>query len=84
MTNLEATWRYRRDIAAAITAYNARYRKVWAAFGSPMPIPHGSECAAAMVNTWGHCQVAFTLAGHRLDTARAALDLGISGGIHAT
>ena len=69
MTNDEATFLYRRDIAAAIASYSRKLREIFEAWGRP--IPPTQDCMAAMVDAWATCRVAFARADGLLDKRRA-------------
>lgn len=66
--NLEATWRYRRAVKAAVRQYEARKRTIWAAWGKPIPLH--PDCASAMINAWAECRIAWRLADAELQRAR--------------
>ena len=68
MTNMEATYLYRREIAKAISRYSASLRTIFVAHESPIP-PTG-ECAGAMGNAWGTCRVDFAKADLMLRARR--------------
>lgn len=68
MTNMEASYIYRREIAQAISRYSARLRTIFAAYGSP--IPPSPDCACAMGDAWATCRVDFYKADQRLEKAR--------------
>ena len=71
MTNSEATYIYRREIAQAIKLYSESLRLIFARYGSP--IPPSIDCMSAMGNAWGTCRVAFKLADLKLEQNRASL-----------
>jgi hypothetical protein len=68
LTNFEAAYFYRRDIAQAIARYSASLRTIFKAHGSP--IPPSPDCACAMGNAWALCRVDFYKADQRLALAR--------------
>ena len=70
MTNLEATYLYRRDIKAAVTRYRARLRVVHKSWGEPIPVPQ--DCAAAMIEAYGTLRVEWAKADQLLEARRAA------------
>ena len=65
MTNLEATFLYRRDITLAIAAYDRARRDVLVRFAGNSDAIQGAFC-----NLWGNCRVAFALADVALDNYR--------------
>ena len=65
MTNFEATYLYRRDIAAAILAYDRARRDVLVRFAGNSDAIQGAFC-----NLWGNCRVAFAKADECLDWRR--------------
>jgi hypothetical protein len=65
MTNMQATFLYRRDITLAIVAYDRARRDVLVRFAGNSDAIQGAFC-----NLWGNCRVAFALAGLRLDKRR--------------
>jgi|HubBroStandDraft_1064217.scaffolds.fasta_scaffold112521_2 hypothetical protein len=72
MTRFEASYLYRRDIAAAISQYGRNLRTCFAAWGSP--IPPTQECMSAMGNAWGTCRVRLDRADRALEERRAIAD----------
>lgn len=68
MTNMHATYLYRKEIASAISTYRAAQRTIWAAWGKPIPL--SQDCAAAMCEAWGTCRVAMAMADMRLAVRR--------------
>jgi len=68
VTNVEATYLYRREIAEAISRYSFALRTIFKTHDSP--IPPSPECAGAMANAWGTCRVDFFRADHRLALRR--------------
>lgn len=69
MTNVAATYFYRREVAQAISRYSASIKQIFELHGSP--IPPSPECAGAMGNAWGTCRVDFYKADQNLESRRA-------------
>jgi len=65
MTNMHATFLYRRDIAMAIAAYDKARRDILIRFAGNSDAIQGAFC-----NLWGNCRVAFALADLRLTMRR--------------
>ena len=65
MTNFEATYLYRRDIALAIVAYDRARRDALVRFAGNSDAIQGAFC-----NLWGNCRVAFDRASIALDQRR--------------
>lgn len=68
MTNQEATYLYRRDIAAAILAYDRARRDALVRFAGNSDAIQGAFC-----NLWGNCRVAFDRASFLLDCRRQGM-----------
>jgi hypothetical protein len=73
MTNLEATWHYRRDIASAILAYDRARRKALREFAGNSDAIQGAFC-----NAWGTCRVLFAMADIMLAKRRAMCNASIA------
>lgn len=69
MTNVEATWHYRREVAQAISHYSKSLRKIWEAHNRPLP-PYGLTCASAMIDAWATLRVQLRACDARLEALR--------------
>ena len=65
MTNFEATFLYRRDIALAVATYDRARRDALVRFAGNSDAIQGAFC-----NLWGNCRVAFDRAAILLDQRR--------------
>lgn len=69
MTNISATYAYRREVAQAISRYRAAQREIFERYGRPVPL--SQDAGSAMCEAWGDCRVALAMADQRLDGWRA-------------
>lgn len=68
MLATDATYAYRREIAAARNQYTARKLATWQRFGRPIPL--SPECAEAIIEAWVECRIRWRDADRALNAAR--------------